>query len=31
MSFLKSLLGLERDPREGLRPLWRRVVEISRE
>ncbi len=30
MTFLTRLLGLEADPREKLRPLWHRVVEISR-
>ncbi|TIX49660.1 ubiquinol-cytochrome C chaperone family protein [Alteraurantiacibacter aquimixticola] len=30
MSFLSRLLGLEADPRDALRPLWFRVVEISR-
>ena len=31
MSFLSRLLGMQTDPRECLRPLWHRVVEISRE
>ena len=31
MSFFSRLLGPRRDPREELRPLWHRVVEISRE
>lgn len=31
MSFLAKLLGTEPDPRERLRPLWHRVVEISRD
>ena len=30
MSFLSRLLGRNNDPREKLRPLWFRVVEISR-
>lgn len=31
MSFLSRLFGLGLDPREALRPLWFRAVEISRE
>lgn len=31
MAFLKALLSRRKDPRETLRPLWHRVVEISRE
>jgi cytochrome b pre-mRNA-processing protein 3 len=31
MSFLSRLFGLGLDPREALRPLWFRSVEISRE
>lgn len=31
MSFLAKLLGTEPDPRERLRPLWHRVVELSRD
>ncbi|MEE4288683.1 MAG: ubiquinol-cytochrome C chaperone family protein [Erythrobacter sp.] len=31
MSFLSRLLGTEPDPRETLRPLWHRVVELARE
>jgi cytochrome b pre-mRNA-processing protein 3 len=31
MSFLSRLLGTEPDPREALRPLWHRVVELARE
>ena len=31
MSFLSRLFGTQTDPRERLRPLWHRVVEISRE
>lgn len=31
MPFITRLLGLEEDPRENLRPLWHRVVEVSRE
>ncbi|WP_427968664.1 ubiquinol-cytochrome C chaperone family protein [Altererythrobacter sp.] len=30
MSFLSRLLGTEPDPREAIRPLWHRVVELSR-
>ncbi len=30
MSFISRLLGIRSDPREQLRPLWFRVVEISR-
>lgn len=31
MSFLQRLLGTAPDPRETMRPLWHKVVEISRE
>lgn len=31
MSLLERLLGTGRDPRETMRPLWHRVVEVSRE
>ncbi len=31
MSFLSKLLGTAPDPREELRPLWHRVVEIARD
>jgi cytochrome b pre-mRNA-processing protein 3 len=31
MSFLSRLLGTEPDPREALRPLWHRVIELARE
>ena len=31
MSLLGRLLGTQPDPREALRPLWHRVVEIARE
>ncbi|MEM6909526.1 MAG: ubiquinol-cytochrome C chaperone family protein [Pseudomonadota bacterium] len=31
MSFLSRLLGTEPDPRESIRPLWHRVVELARE
>ncbi len=31
MNILTKLFGLERDPREKLRPLWHRVVEIARD
>jgi len=31
MSLLDRLLGTRPDPREALRPLWHRVVEIARE
>lgn len=31
MSFLSRLLGTEPDPRETIRPLWHRVVELARE
>ncbi|MFC0590361.1 ubiquinol-cytochrome C chaperone family protein [Novosphingobium aquiterrae] len=31
MSFLGRLLGTQPDPRDALRPLWHRVVEIARE
>ena len=30
MSFLSRLLGTAPDPREGVRPLWHRVIELSR-
>jgi len=30
MSFLARLLGTQRDPREEVRPLWHKVVAISR-
>lgn len=30
MSFLSRLLGTAPDPREGVRPLWHRVVELAR-
>lgn len=30
MTFLSRLLGREADPRDSLRPLWFRIVEISR-
>ncbi|WP_336985726.1 ubiquinol-cytochrome C chaperone family protein [Altererythrobacter aquiaggeris] len=30
MSFIARILGLQPDPREGLRPLWHRVIEIAR-
>jgi cytochrome b pre-mRNA-processing protein 3 len=30
MSFLSRLLGTQADPRDELRPLWFRVVELSR-
>ncbi|WFL78198.1 ubiquinol-cytochrome C chaperone family protein [Altererythrobacter arenosus] len=30
MSFLSKLLGTEPDPREALRPLWHKVVELAR-
>ena len=30
MSFLSRLFGTQADPRDALRPLWFRVVEISR-
>ncbi len=31
MSFISRLLGTEPDPREAIRPLWHRVVELARE
>lgn len=31
MSFLSRLLGTGPDPRESVRPLWHRVVELARE
>jgi cytochrome b pre-mRNA-processing protein 3 len=31
MSFLSRLFGTGRDPKEDLRPLWHRTVEIARE
>lgn len=31
MSFLSKLLGTEPDPREALRPLWHKVVELARD
>lgn len=31
MSFLSRLLGTAPDPREAIRPLWHRVVEMARE
>ena len=31
MSFLSRLLGAAPDPREAIRPLWHRVVELARE
>lgn len=31
MSFLSRLLGTEPDPREAIRPLWHRVVELARD
>jgi cytochrome b pre-mRNA-processing protein 3 len=31
MSFLSRLLGTAPDPREGIRPLWHRVVELARD
>jgi cytochrome b pre-mRNA-processing protein 3 len=31
LSFLSRLLGTQSDPREQVRPLWHRVVELSRE
>ncbi|MGB3377910.1 MAG: ubiquinol-cytochrome C chaperone family protein [Allopontixanthobacter sediminis] len=31
MSFLSRLLGTEPDPKDALRPLWQRTVEIARE
>lgn len=30
MAFLSRMMGLEADPREALRPLWHRVVELAR-
>ncbi len=31
MSFLSKMLGLAPDPREKMRPLWHRVIELARE
>ena len=31
MSFLSRLLGTEPDPRENVRPLWHRVIELARD
>ncbi len=31
MSFLSRLLGTAPDPREALRPLWHRIIEVARE
>ncbi|MEP3049736.1 MAG: ubiquinol-cytochrome C chaperone family protein [Erythrobacter sp.] len=31
MSFLSKLLGTQADPREKLRPLWHRVIEMARD
>lgn len=31
MSFLSRLLGTQPDPKEALRPLWQRTVEMARE
>ncbi len=31
MSFISRLLGTEPDPREAVRPLWHRVIELARE
>ena len=31
MSFLSKLLGTGPDPRETVRPLWHRVVELARD
>ncbi|WP_114520720.1 ubiquinol-cytochrome C chaperone family protein [Altererythrobacter sp. ZODW24] len=31
MSFISRILGLGPDPREELRPLWHRIIEIARE
>lgn len=31
MNFLTKLFGLEPDPREEMRPLWHRVVEMARD
>jgi len=31
MSFLSKLLGTGPDPREAVRPLWHRVIELARE
>ncbi len=31
MSFLSRLLGTAPDPREGVRPLWHRVIELARD
>lgn len=31
MSFLSRLLGTQPDPREAVRPLWHRVIELARD
>ncbi|MBD2842793.1 hypothetical protein IB285_11065 [Erythrobacter sp. KMU-140] len=31
MSFFSRMLGTAPDPREGVRPLWHRVIELARE
>ena len=31
MSFLSKLLGTQKDPREEVRPLWHKVVELTRD
>ncbi|MEL6878313.1 MAG: ubiquinol-cytochrome C chaperone family protein [Pseudomonadota bacterium] len=31
MSFLSKMLGLAPDPREQMRPLWHRVIELARD
>ena len=31
MSFLSRLLGTAPDPRESVRPLWHRVIELARD
>ncbi|MEO1488475.1 MAG: ubiquinol-cytochrome C chaperone family protein [Pseudomonadota bacterium] len=31
MSFLSRLLGTAPDPREAIRPLWHRIIELARE
>lgn len=31
MSFISRLLGTAPDPREGVRPLWHRVIELARD
>lgn len=31
MSLLSKLLGAQRDPREQMRPLWRKVVKVTRD